>query len=134
VAISIRRSSWHSVIESDPGASGRSAGRSQHKPSCKTKEEVVVMSANLNSDSDGSRTTSKEYHIGKIPEPAATSLNKSCEFLSDVLEVAVRLKCSVSACECTGSKDCTFFFYFLYLSDPHLYICRFGTRRTGIGG
>jgi hypothetical protein len=68
------------------------------------------MSANLNSESDGSRTTSEEYHIGKIPEPAATSLKRSCEFLSDVLEVAVRLKRSMSAYECTGSKGCTFFF------------------------
>jgi hypothetical protein len=92
------------------------------------------MSTNLNLESDGSRTASEEYHIGKIPEPAATSLKRSCEFLSNVLEVAVRLKRSVSACECKGSKGCTFFFYFMCLSDPHLYICRFGTRGTRIGG
>jgi hypothetical protein len=55
------------------------------------------MSANLNSESDGSRTAFKEYHIGKIPELTATSLKRLCEFLSDVLEVAVRLKHSVSA-------------------------------------
>jgi hypothetical protein len=88
------------------------------------------MSANLNSESDGSRTASEEYHIGKIPELAATSLKRSCKFLSDVLEVAVRLKRSVSACECTDSKGSTHFFYFLCLSDLHLYICRFGTRGT----
>jgi hypothetical protein len=68
------------------------------------------MSANLNSESDGSRTASEEYHIGKIPELAATSLKRSCKFLSDVLEVAVRLKRSVSACECTDSKGSTHFF------------------------
>jgi hypothetical protein len=66
----------------------RGARRSQQKPNYKSKEEVVVMSANLNSKANGSHTASEEDHIGKIPEPVATSLKRSCEFLSDMLEVA----------------------------------------------